>query len=281
MADKKISELDSASLPLAGTEIVPIVQGGVTKKVAVSEIGSDTPFDPSNYDLEDFTNESSDPFVRQSEIPSGTTPDLDAVTQEGNVTRVEIVRDVTDFETELQDGLVFDNFGDKTNAIGWDSFTSKIYIKSASQESENFASYKLFDFEKLTDLRFTKKYQNEVIQEDFPIVEKDTDFTANTNVLYLCKDDLEITDPTAQGYYKFFVLNGTTTIGTETYTQGASVQRYYDGSDWVSFSVTDELNNKISKHVGATYTTNAIQTVTQSEYDAIGTPDANTLYFII
>lgn len=43
MADKKISELTSASLPLAGTEVVPIVQGGETKKVAVSEFGGSTP----------------------------------------------------------------------------------------------------------------------------------------------------------------------------------------------------------------------------------------------
>jgi hypothetical protein len=39
MAEVKISELTSATTPLAGTEVVPIVQGGVTKKVSVSEIG--------------------------------------------------------------------------------------------------------------------------------------------------------------------------------------------------------------------------------------------------
>lgn len=38
--------------------------------------------------------------------------------------------------------------------------------------------------------------------------------------------------------------------------------------------------NKISKSEGATYTTNAIVTLTQAEYDAI-TPDTNTLYFIV
>lgn len=38
MADKKISELDSATLPLAGTELIPIVQSGVTKQCAVNEI---------------------------------------------------------------------------------------------------------------------------------------------------------------------------------------------------------------------------------------------------
>lgn len=46
-------------------------------------------------------------------------------------------------------------------------------------------------------------------------------------------------------------------------------------------AVNTGLNLKISKHVGATYTTNAIQTVTAAEYAAIGTPDASTLYFIV
>jgi hypothetical protein len=38
MADKKISALDSATTPLAGTEVLPIVQGGSTVKVAVSNL---------------------------------------------------------------------------------------------------------------------------------------------------------------------------------------------------------------------------------------------------
>jgi len=39
-------------------------------------------------------------------------------------------------------------------------------------------------------------------------------------------------------------------------------------------------NVKISKNVGTTYTTNALTTVTQSEYDSL-TPDSATIYFII
>jgi len=38
MADKKISALTSATTPLAGTEVLPIVQGGATVKVAVSNL---------------------------------------------------------------------------------------------------------------------------------------------------------------------------------------------------------------------------------------------------
>lgn len=39
MADKKISELNSANLPLTGSEELVLVQGGETKKVPVSEVG--------------------------------------------------------------------------------------------------------------------------------------------------------------------------------------------------------------------------------------------------
>ena len=38
MADKKISALTSASTPLAGTEVLPIVQSGATVKVAISNV---------------------------------------------------------------------------------------------------------------------------------------------------------------------------------------------------------------------------------------------------
>jgi len=41
MANVKISQLPAATLPLTGTEVSPIVQGGVTKKVAVSAFSSD------------------------------------------------------------------------------------------------------------------------------------------------------------------------------------------------------------------------------------------------
>ena len=36
MADKKISALSSATVPLAGTEVLPIVQSGATKNVSAN-----------------------------------------------------------------------------------------------------------------------------------------------------------------------------------------------------------------------------------------------------
>jgi len=41
------------------------------------------------------------------------------------------------------------------------------------------------------------------------------------------------------------------------------------------------VDTKIAKDNGTTYDTNFIKTVTQAEYDAITTPDATTLYFIV
>ena len=38
MADAKISALSASTTPLAGTEVLPIVQSGVTKKVAISDL---------------------------------------------------------------------------------------------------------------------------------------------------------------------------------------------------------------------------------------------------
>jgi hypothetical protein len=45
-------------------------------------------------------------------------------------------------------------------------------------------------------------------------------------------------------------------------------------------SVQTQLNNRIEKNIGATYTTNALTTMTAAEY-AASSKDANTLYFII
>ena len=47
----------------------------------------------------------------------------------------------------------------------------------------------------------------------------------------------------------------------------------------VATNVTD-ISNRIEKNIGATYTTNALTTLTQAEYDAL-TPVATTVYFIV
>ena len=51
MADKKISALTAASTPLAGTEVLPIVQGGSTVKVSISDVTAGRPVVASSYQV--------------------------------------------------------------------------------------------------------------------------------------------------------------------------------------------------------------------------------------
>ena len=56
MADLKISQLTAATVPLAGTELVPIVQSGTTKKVAAFALNAGPAF--SAYMLNGSANQS-------------------------------------------------------------------------------------------------------------------------------------------------------------------------------------------------------------------------------
>jgi len=74
---------------------------------------------------------------------------------------------------------------------------------------------------------------------------------------------------------------GATTVGTINSIPVATIT-----SDIASNTSNIETNviaisNRIEKNIGTTYTTNALTTLTQAEYDAIDTPDATTIYFII
>lgn len=74
------------------------------------------------------------------------------------------------------------------------------------------------------------------------------------------------------GFYNFGYLATDNLSSERTY-------QFPDASGTVS--LTSDLDTKISKSTGPTYTTNAILSVTQAEYDAIITKDPNTLYFIV
>lgn len=54
MADSKISALPAATTPLAGTEVLPIVQSGATKKVAVSDLTAGRPIAASQLDVDNI-----------------------------------------------------------------------------------------------------------------------------------------------------------------------------------------------------------------------------------
>lgn len=58
MADVKISALPASTTPLAGTEVLPIVQGGTTKQVSVNNLTAGKPVSASAYKLDAITTES-------------------------------------------------------------------------------------------------------------------------------------------------------------------------------------------------------------------------------
>jgi hypothetical protein len=54
MADQKISQLTASTTPLAGTEVLPIVQGGVTKQVSVANLTAGRPISASQLDVDNI-----------------------------------------------------------------------------------------------------------------------------------------------------------------------------------------------------------------------------------
>jgi len=88
-----------------------------------------------------------------------------------------------------------------------------------------------------------------------------------------------IYDPSnyAKGVIKWHLVKAGVGVAPELFNKNG-------GTNLVTINVADTLefvNARLAKDDGPTYDTNFIKTVTQAEYDAIGTPDATTLYFII
>ena len=91
------------------------------------------------------------------------------------------------------------------------------------------------------------------------------------------------------------ITGAATTIDTEDLT--ASRALVSDGSgkvavsdvtttelgylDGVTSAVQTQINSKIAKSTGTTYNVYTLSALTQAEYNAIVTPDADTIYFII
>lgn len=68
MADKKISQLTPAATPLAGTETLPIVQGGATVQVSINNLTTGKPVAASQLTIE---NNSADTAVRITQTGAG------------------------------------------------------------------------------------------------------------------------------------------------------------------------------------------------------------------
>lgn len=72
MADAKISALTAATTPLAGTEVLPIVQSGTTKKVSVANLTAGRAVTGASYKADSWVQGQA---PRQNPNTSGTTVD--------------------------------------------------------------------------------------------------------------------------------------------------------------------------------------------------------------
>lgn len=82
MADKKISALTAASTPLAGTEVLPIVQSGATVKVAVSDLTAGRAISATNITgTGKFTNNSTG-VTQNTKLATTGTAGFNAITFE-------------------------------------------------------------------------------------------------------------------------------------------------------------------------------------------------------
>jgi hypothetical protein len=115
MSDKTISALTASTTPLAGTEVLPIVQSGVTKKVAVSDLtaGRDvsaqsllTSKQQTEITLRDPTNYGSSPGVTPTGLSTKLTFEGDIASGFGSTTNVG---EMAYFRLAYQDTAISNN----------------------------------------------------------------------------------------------------------------------------------------------------------------------------
>ena len=94
-----------------------------------------------------------------------------------------------------------------------------------------------------------------------------------TTYFDLSPDGIGIGDTTGDNY-QTSIRTRRRTQNTDFYFEDEGGSKSIATREWVD-------DNKLSKSTGTTYTTNALLTVTQAEYDAIVTKDPTTLYFIV
>jgi hypothetical protein len=238
-------------------------------------------FNPSNYDLNDFNNLSSDPFVRESEIP---TPEISTLqTAYNNSSSKQII-------TNEENSVIFrNNINDNNivfatrNLLGTTTFALR--SNGAIFSTNNIIGARLISsvheagdgvsFQEQTgntrlrpfgstvtlpnpaDWRWDVKnrMQYEANYSTFftprTLVDKEyvdaIKITSNTNAInnrfYSANGTLTVTDPTPLNNegYIVHVISGTTTIGGVGYTAGALVYRFYNGTAWTSTNMNSPI----------------------------------------
>lgn len=107
MADKKISALTGATTPLAGTEVLPIVQSGATVKVAVSDLTAGRAVSMKNL------------FLEAGTLPGAGNPSI---------------------ALRSADNTIYHQSGSANTYVFLDSAQNSIYIATATSHSWNISN---------------------------------------------------------------------------------------------------------------------------------------------
>lgn len=116
MADKKISALTGASTPLAGTEVLPIVQSGATVKVAVSDLTAGRAVSALSVTSSTIGATTSAALSLQSNGATQATIDTAGNFLVGTAATILSGRSVVSFDGNTYNGLVLSESANTSNA---------------------------------------------------------------------------------------------------------------------------------------------------------------------
>lgn len=135
MADKKISALTAATTPLAGTEVLPIVQGGSTVKVSIDNLTAGKTVSAQNIDVKlPFYDPNGNPRVMTG--VSGSDPYLELDRWTGAGTNFGAMR--LSYDNSIM-SIATSNYGN----IGSLTFTTRMQVSNAGNITANTGNFVL------------------------------------------------------------------------------------------------------------------------------------------
>jgi len=150
MANSKISALTSASTPLAGTEVLPIVQSGATVKVAVNSLQSFAPvFSARNSTNQSITSATftkvtldTEDFDTNSNFASSTfTPTVAGYYQINCIVRINGVAVTASIIAIYKNGSAFTRVAETNSSIGNDFTLAGSSIVSCNGTTDTIEMY--------------------------------------------------------------------------------------------------------------------------------------------
>jgi len=273
MANKKISQLDPATTPLGGTEEIELVQGGVSKRVAISEVsGGSVPTLQEVTDAGRTFTETDTATDYSLEVFGGTGSNKTfkaEVTNSGLTSYLRFLRSSFQVKTYLSSTVN----SSITTALGAirlnieNTFgTNTLYVTPKSVGSST------------TTYETSRLREGGTYTIDVEDIIKTSSFTAENTTRYNNNGTITVTDPTPvtnKGYI-VHVISGTSTIGGVGYTAGALVYRFYDGATWVSKNYNTDLSTYATQSYAdakvADTITNGVTTIAPSQnsvFDAL------------